>query len=311
MILIRALDPNLDEALLLYLWTNAFGAQWPMDLAWLRSVSMGSSYLHGDHLIAEVEGQAAGFVLTQVGKGDAPGGSILAIGVLPEHRRSGVGRALHGAALERLRERGVEQVHLGSGAAEYFWPGVPVGLPGAWEFFQAMGWPEIERSFDLIRSLEDYTTPDWVWERVACLGIKFGSAEGLPPEEVVAFVEAEEPGWKDLFSRFLSNGRARDVLLAHPSAGGEIAGACLLESDDRRWAACFPRPLGAPGCFLVARKWRERGLGMALVARANEILQARGCKTCFIGWTWLVDWYGQLGFEVWQENVMSWRRIEE
>jgi hypothetical protein len=48
---------------------------------------------------------------------------------------------------------------------------------------------------------------------------------------------------------------------------------------------------------------------MALVAQATEILQARGCSTSFIGWTWLVDWYGKLGYAVWQEYIMSWKNL--
>ena len=178
-----------------------------MNPAWLSSVSMASTYRPGDHLIAEAGGQPAGFALTQVGKGEAPVGSILAMGVLPEHRRRGVGRALHDSAMDRLHHRDVEKVQLGSGALQYFWPGVPLDLPGAWPFFRAMGWPEDEHSFDLARSLDDYRTPGWVWERLSGLD--------------------------------------------------------------------------------------------------NEILQRRGCKTAFIGWTGLVDWYGKLGFRVWQEYGMS------
>jgi GNAT superfamily N-acetyltransferase len=309
MIHIHASDPDLDENLLLHLWAAALGSQWPMDGAWLRSVSRSSTYLPGDCLVATVDGHPAGFALTQIGKGSEPRGSILAVGVQPEFRRQGIGRLLHETAVQRLGERGAKQIQLGAGAGEYFWPGVPLGLPEAWPFFQPMGWPEIERSFDLVRSLEDYRTPAWVWERLSGLGIEFMTAERLPAEKVLAFVAAEEGGWKDIYTRFFEADRARDVLLAIRRVDGEIAGACWMDSDSRRWAGRFSCPLGAPGCILTGKKWRGQGIGTALVARANEILQARGCKTSFIGWTWLVDWYGKLGYGVWQEYRMSWRTL--
>jgi ribosomal protein S18 acetylase RimI-like enzyme len=298
-----------DAALLLELWGKVFGETWPVDPAWFHAVTMSTSWLPGDHLVAEEAGHAIGFVLTQLGNGISPGGSILATGVLPEYRRRGVGRALHQAALEHVRKRGAVKIGLGAGALEYFWPGVPLDQPGAWAFFQSLGWMDQERSFDLVRSLENYHTPSWVWERVSSLGIDFMPAEALSAGDVIAFVAVESAGWKAAYSSYFDSGRARDVLLARRRADGQIVGACLLQDEARRWAARFPRPLGAPGCFLVGEKWQGQGIGMALVARACEVLQARGCKACFIGWTWLVDWYGKLGFEVWQENVMSWRSL--
>jgi beta-N-acetylhexosaminidase len=290
-------------------WEKVFGAQWPMDRAWFEQVTRAATWLPGDHLLAQVDGRPVGFALTQVGAGAAPGGALLALGVLPEYRRRGVGRALHAAALQQVRARGARKVGLGSGALEYFWPGVPLDAPGAWAFFQAMGWQERERSFDLVRSLADYHTPAWVWERVNGLDVEYSRAAGSQGEAVLAFVAAEEIGWKGAYASYFERGRASDVLLARRRSDGQLVGACLLESDARRWAACFPGPLAAPGCFLVGERWQGQGIGMALVARAVELLQERGCQTCFIGWTWLVDWYGKLGFQVWQENIMSSREL--
>jgi len=124
-------------------------------------------------------------------------------------------------------------------------------------------------------------------------------------EPVLALVAAEQGGWSDVYARFLQHHSSRDVLLARRRADGKLVGACLLEENSLRWARRFACPLGAPACILTAEVERGKGIGLALVARAGEILQARGCRTSFIGWTWLVDWYGKLGYTVWQEYVMS------
>jgi GNAT superfamily N-acetyltransferase len=306
---ILPLGPDNTVACLIPIWSRVFGDLWPVNPSFLHSVLRVPTCLPGDHLLLEADGRPVGFALTQVSKGDQPYGSLLAIGLLPEYRRQGLGRALHAAALERLARRGARRLQLAAGALAYFWPGVPTSLPAAWPFFQSQGWTSSERSVDLVRSLDDYKTPDWVWQRITGLGIEFVSAENLPPERVTAFVAAEETGWVKDFTNYLEQGRASDVLLAQRQSDGEIIAACLLEADAQRWAARFPQPLAAPGCYLTAGQWQNRGIGMALVARSVEILQARGCKTCFIGWTWLVDWYGKLGFQVWQENIMSWKEI--
>ena len=121
-----------DEQTLLNLWAAVFGDNWPLDAALLhREVIDVPTYLPGDHLLAEVDGQAVGFALTQVDQGTPPHGSLLALGVHPAYRRCGLGRALHKAALAHLRERGAEQVQLGAGALGYLWPGVPVDLSAA------------------------------------------------------------------------------------------------------------------------------------------------------------------------------------
>jgi ribosomal protein S18 acetylase RimI-like enzyme len=309
----RPYDPQKDEACLFNLWVDAFGPSWPVGTDWLRSVTQNLAvYQPGDHLLADVDGQTAGFALTQTSRKN---GSILALGVLPLFRRQGVGRALHAMALERLRTRGVSKAFLGSGAPDYFWPGVPVSLENAWPFFQRQGWEEEWRSVDLARSLVDYQTPAWVWDRVSGQNLVFETlSEAAAVSEdlrtaVIEFVAVEHPGWAEDFTRYIGEDRLADVLIAHCSGSQEIQAACLLDNDAQRWALCLDWPVGAPGCILTGEAYRARGIGMALTARATEILLERGCRTSFIGWTWLEDWYGKLGYKLWCRNVMSNRVI--
>jgi GNAT superfamily N-acetyltransferase len=307
----RPLSLPEEQPLLLKIWKGVFGACWPMEPLWLRRMTLAATYAHGDHLIGEMDGRPAGFALTQTGIDEPPEGAVLAIGVLPEYHRRGLGHALHDAAISRLRERGAQKIHLGAGQLDYFWPGIPVSLPDAWPFFQTLGWRENERTVDMVRALNDYASPAWVWDRFASLGIELITAENLPAETVVSFVAAEDVGWEHIFDRFFKAGRGRDILVARHTDSGELAGACFLEADARRWAARFIRPLGESGCFLTAKKWRGNGIGMALVARANEIFQERGVKTGFIGWTGLGAWYAKLGYQVWETYIMSSRTFGE
>lgn len=67
--------------------------------------------------IAELDGEPVGIVNAYVDKIRAEKkGFINVLGVVPEHRRKGIGRALVEKALESFRERGMEQVESGSEA---------------------------------------------------------------------------------------------------------------------------------------------------------------------------------------------------
>lgn len=64
-------------------------------------------------LIAEVEGQFAGFLIGEIRAwefGSPPCGWVFALGVLPEFRTQGIGTALFEAACAAFRESGVAQV---------------------------------------------------------------------------------------------------------------------------------------------------------------------------------------------------------
>jgi GNAT superfamily N-acetyltransferase len=75
-----------------------------------------------------------------------------------------------------------------------------------------------------------------------------------------------------------------------------------------RWKTLLGASAGAIGVVGVAESARQRGVGRALVARASEIVRDRGAQHCFIGWTWMIGLYGELGYHVWQEYQMS-RRV--
>ena len=152
------------------------------------------------------------------------------------------------------------------------------------------------------------------------IGVRIETAAGAGlASAVVDFVTREQPGWavyfrqalagQKLAGQKLAEGRGEDVLVARRAGSAEVLGTCLVESPSPAWALRLRQPVGAPGAILTGEAARGEGIGMALTARATEMVKARGCQTAFLGWTWLVDWYGKLGYRVWQEYVMSQRAI--
>ncbi|HEV2474579.1 MAG TPA: GNAT family N-acetyltransferase, partial [Chthonomonadales bacterium] len=103
------------------------------------------------------------------------------------------------------------------------------------------------------------------------------------------------------------------------NAGGSIAGATYVLDPQNQdelndfclWQHLLGAGIGGIGPLGVAESMRGKGIGLALAARATELLQQRGLALSFVGYTWLVDWYGRLGYSVFNENVMGRLMIEQ
>ena len=301
---IRRLEEG-DVGELSALWAECFGPDWPMEPGEILERSR-ALIGDGECWLAEEAGLLVGLAIGSV-QVEGQNGSILAVGVRPQLRRRGVARMLEQRAHASLAKRGVRRIQLGAGGQDYFWPGVPRGLKGGWEFFAAQEWPLCDAGFDLYAALQDYRTPAPIYERVSGLGLQIAAALPGEKEAVLALVaQSSRPDWSAYFAAAFREGRADEVILAR--ADGTAVAACLLESN-RRWVKRFAGPSAAIACVVTAADSRRRGIGLALVARASEMAQERGFRSAFIGWTWLAEWYGRLGYRRWQEYVVSWKDL--
>jgi GNAT superfamily N-acetyltransferase len=235
--------------------------------------------------------------------------------VAPAYQKQGIGRALHDRALDALKQRGVEEVQLGDSGLTYFWPGVPTNLPDAWPFFQACGWTSSERSFDLVRELDDYATPPGIYERIRTPGITIGPASQADVSAVLEFEARHFPRWLPYYQRVMDHNGYADVVVAKDIGQGIVGTSSVMHPHaswrrhDIVWRQQLGENTGGIGPLGVAESMRENGIGLALAARVTELLYARGLKTSYIGYTWLLDWYGKLGYRLWRDYTMSWKKI--
>jgi len=303
-ILIRVFDSVRDIEWAHQLWSQSFQPKWALEMTELGSRLESATTVY----VAEKNGTrialcAVGYQGTQVA-------GLLLIMVEPRSQRQGVGTKLLKHVEKTLTASGVQELTLGFGSAgEYFWPGAPVDHSSAWPFFRKNGWPEHERSFDLIRGLEHYSTPLWVNERVAKADITLRLAHAKDSRALMRFEEAHFPVWASFFQSTVQEERHRNILLAQRH-DGSIVGTLLLQADEpvlwsRDLGVCF----GSLSVLGVAPEQQGRGAGIALASRAMEIIKERGGSGCYIQWTGLVDWYGKLGIEVWSAYRMSSKRL--
>jgi beta-N-acetylhexosaminidase len=313
---IRPYNPVRDEPQVYALWQRTLTPNWPLSQAAFHDKTVASQvYQPGDHFVAECADGVIGFVATQARMilGEPhPRGELMVVMVDPAFQRRGIGRALLEHALTRLRERGVEQVQLGAGGLSYFWAGVPTNLPGAWPFFEACGWTETERSFDLVRELGDYSTPPWVYERTRRAGIRITTAEAADLPALLAFEAAHFPRWLIHYERVAAQGAVSDIVLAKDAESRIVGTSSVMDfrSSGQHgfvWEQLLGDNTGGVGPLGVAEAARGWGIGLALAARVTELLQSREVAASYVGYTWLVDWYGKLGYRIWREYRMSWK----
>jgi|SRR5215211_1859637 len=289
-ITVRAFDATPDRSALERLWAATLESVWPLDPDALKVIR--------DGLVAERRGQVVGLVALD-------GDSIPLLLVAPSAQRTGVGSALHSAALELLQERGAERVSLGSGGEDHLWPGVPANLPTAVTFFQAHGWAWDYVAIDLVRDLRGYIDLIGAVAGAAGRGISLAVAGARDLPEVLAFEEAHFPEWLGFFRRGDSS------ILAARDREGAIVGTLLLRGPGP--VSRFWRLLGADSaaiaCVGVAESAQGRGVGSALVARASELLRDAGARVCLIDWVVRTDFYRRVGFEPWREYFMATREL--
>jgi GNAT superfamily N-acetyltransferase len=318
-ITIRSYEPHRDENQVYTLWQQTIGHHWPLSLETFHYTTVANpAYQQGDHFVAQIDQDVVGFLATQGPR--IPGllpvrAELMLILVTPAYQKQGIGRALLDRALAALKQRGVEEVQLGDSGLTYFWPGVPTNLPGAWPFFQACGWADSGRSFDLARKLYDYVTPPGIYERLRLPGITIGTATQADVSAVLEFEARHFPRWLPYYQRVMDHNGYADVVVAKDPHHGIVGTSSVLHSHaswqrhDIPWRQLLGENTGGIGPLGVAESMRENGIGLALAARVTELLQERGIKTSYIGYTWLLNWYGKLGYQLWRDYTMSWKKL--
>jgi beta-N-acetylhexosaminidase len=302
-----------DEAAVHHLWQQVLGESWPIERSRLQLVLNGPD---ARHFVVYEGGRLLGFAATQQGMRDsALRGQLLALIVDPAFQGRGVGSALHDAALAHLRGNNVDLVRLG-GLVPRFWCGLPTNLAAAKPFFEHRGWDfEDVLVHDMVGDLHAYVTPVKVQQRIEQEGVLFETATPESIAEVLAFEQREFPNWVMHFERGARLDDYSDILIARDPHKG-IVGALFMYSQrsnptrtDLVWQSLLGEDAGAFGAVGVAASERGRGIGIAICARASELLKERGVGRGYIDWLVLTDFYGKLGYEIWRSYWTAKRRF--
>jgi GNAT superfamily N-acetyltransferase len=279
---LRRFEPASDQELVRELWLASMPSSWPVLPAGIAMLEDGFVALDGERTV--------GFAAVDLA------GSVPLVLVAPACQRTGIGTALIDAALARLRAAGVGEASAGNGGAGYIWPGVPLSVPGAADFFAATGWRTGYDTLDLVADLSEYRPPASTDELAGRAGVRIARARKADASAVLAFEAAQFPSWLPWFEV-----EPERALLARDQAG-QVAGTLLFDGPG---AATVYEPMLGPragtiGCVGVAPPLHGRGIGTALVARASELLRDAGTGNCHISWAARESFYVNVGYRPWQ-----------
>lgn len=287
------------------LWTTTF-EDWPLSY---KNFTLILSRMHQPHYYIAYTRQheMVGLAVAQI-KGNS--GQLALLMVQPRHRHQGVGTQLNDLCLQTFRMQGLS-VMLGASYPRFF-----CGLPDQKfkPFFENRGYTfQPEPVWDLMGDLTDYHMPASLSARMVKQGISFSPIQPYQVEELLDFQRKYFAGWVSTYEHHVHLGDYHDLIVARDS--GKIVGSLVLNTTgqshanrtDLMWidGRLFGESSGGMACVGVAQEERGRGIGIGLVAYANDTLRKRGVRLSYVDWVESTDFYGRTGYQKWRSYRLA------
>lgn len=297
---IRPYHPR-DEARVLAVWNSALFAD-PINATSFRAkVLLDPNFDRETCLVAEKDGEVAGFVLGLrrrvpfFGDGYEPEESwISAFGVAPQHQGQGIGSALLEQVLEKLQSLGAKTVSLSPYVPNYFTPGPDANAYASGvDFLTEHGFEVIDEAISMRADLTGFQIPEAIQQRKAELAAEGVEIRPATPEDIVPVLDfipkhfdwdwhREASGvFMDLYA-----GDPRWVSMIVAREGDEVLG--YAEHRGERF-----------GPFGVHTQLRSRGIGRVLLATTLHEMLKKNYHAAWFLWTEenAARLYSQVGFK--------------
>jgi beta-N-acetylhexosaminidase len=298
-------------------WKSVYDATWPLSF---EKFSLVLSRLEKPrHFVVKDpkdSSKIVGFAATQLSN-DGSQGQLALVVVEPEYQRRGIGTLLNDTCVDMLKRDGCSNVKLGSSYPRFFC-GVPdgedtVGLE-AQGFFKRRGW--IFQSgvvYDLIGDLTHYKMPESLKDRMKKEQIEFDVLQEDQVEELYAFQTKYFPYWLWTYQHHIKLGDLKEILVAKEKSGKIVGSLILNTKDSHEYRTCliwrdesmYGPNGGGMACVGVASEERGRGIGIGIVACANEVLRDRGVDKSYVDWAELVEFYRRTGYDTWRSYRLA------
>lgn len=233
------------------------------------------------------QGEPLGFAVTE-------GAALRLICVEPGSQRRGIGSLLLKKAEDQVRAKDFEMLYTG-GVSSKFLIGADKKTAG---FFEKNGFSAVGGCDEMLLSLKDYSFDEKAFRGhlTAEYGWYKGSVEALHK----AVAEVDE-SWVQYYEE--------DSSVYAATVNGEIASFCLVSTDVTNYLSDAYGRVGMPGCVGTVPKYRDRGIGIEMIARVTQYLKDRGMDISFIFFTGVADWYKKLGYEVFMSEVFMQKQL--
>lgn len=306
--IVRGFNHQNDSEKVFKLYEKTVGNHWPLERDDFFKI-INDHYEEGNALIELENNEVSSFISAQI----VPQKTASIVIFLHQNKKPT--NNLLNSLIGYFKNKRVKKVQLGGGGYSYFWPGIPSNELDLLEFFKQNNFEFTETSIDLTQDLRNYDTPLDIKQRIADLDIIFRLSKRQDKENILKFEKKYFPDWYRYYESITKTNEFEDILIVSDRQNN-IIGTVLLSNKNSKskgnfwiWRKLLGINSGAFGAIGVHPEMRSKGIGLALAGKATEMLKERGVEVSYIGWTWLIDWYGKLGYKVWREYQMSWREI--
>jgi len=297
------------------LWERALGLTYAVTDRVLRQrIVTRASLDDGDGVVA-LEGQrVVGFGCLELDRSSLRPGdrfaSILCVIVDPRVRRCGIGTRILRRMENRLKSEGCRQVTV-STSLYRFWTGIPDDLPVARHFFENRGYTRNYEAIDMFGALPRSPMTRADRQRLDKLGVTITSATDADIGRVCDLLTREAPKWRESLLKVAASGDVANVLLV--KRGRAVIGCIQTFTPASRfraanvvWERLYGADMGGLGAVLIAKKWRGKGMGVALCRAGAAHIHACGATGCFVDWTAdrLASFYGKIGARLCRRSGM-------
>lgn len=244
----------------------------------------------------KVDGRLVGYISCKVRDSK---GVISFIFVTEEFRLKGIGSKLLKQGIDWLKANGAKEVVFGAGSGSYIFPGLPKNLKIE-GFFEKNGFKATDDGLvDMFQDITNWEVSEDIFKETESVGVKIQFSDEESANKIVEFAKENFSNWYEYFKQDMEKGKYDKVFYA--SIGDEVVGISKLWVGDCTWDLLFENNVGGGGALGVSEKHRGKGIGLAMKAWGTKKIKDRGIKYVWIGWTYAIDFYKKLGFEVWRE----------
>jgi beta-N-acetylhexosaminidase len=285
------------------LWQKAIGNIWPITLQKFQEILLHQdSFDHSIFYVAFDSDTLVGFISA---KWKQQQGQIQLVLVDPDFQRHGIGTSLLQKTYKSLTDSKIKKIQVGAGAYSYFWPGIPQNLESGVAFFKKQRAKFYEEMVDMVADLNSENVNNILQANRYPSKYKLSLAKHHEYSDILSFEKKNFPDWYDFYSYQLKNQTNTDQVLVASTEDNQVVGTVIIE-DSSKWELSLFRKVGGLGALGVSKKHRGKGIGKSLAVEATKILQERGFSTSTAEYTYLVDWYSDIGYSVWRRYQMAW-----
>ena len=303
-----------DEKPLLKLWNICLTADTLDSFNFYKRIICDINFDPSFFLLAEKEGKIVGFayglkrrVADEFVGMQQEQSWLSAMGVHPDFRRMGIGRALLSEVESRLLKKGAKNIDLGTNPQNYFFPGVDQQAYGpAIDFFKACGYTEKSECVSMDMSLRDYTPSEKHKEKRAALeeqGYSFGFYQPKDTIGIFNLLRTHFPHWLDNVRDSILAGRAEKSVVIARNEKSEVVGFAMrgMDGTEERF-----------GPFGVSPDLQVGGIGGVMYHELIQSMIAQRIFYTYFLWTAgrNVDIYGSWGMKIYRKYSMMGRKFE-